>query len=64
MTEILLLAGCLLAGVTVGIGLIMAHPDTTPAETQQAGNAGAVVFLAFLLLAALGGWAVFGGSTL
>lgn len=62
MTAIVLIAGCLLAGVTVGIGLIMAHPETTPQETQQAGNAGLVVFVVFLAVAALGGLVVFGGA--
>ena len=57
----LLMVGVLLAGVTVGIAGIMAHPTTTPAETQAAGNVGAVVFLALLVVAALGGLAVFGG---
>lgn len=61
MTAPLLLVGCLLAGLTVGIGLIMAHPDTTLEETEQAGNIGAVVFVALLLVAVLGGLAVFGG---
>ena len=57
----LLMVGCLLAGVTIGIAGIMAHPDTTPAETETAGNVGAVVFLALLVVAIAGGLAVFGG---
>lgn len=60
----LLLLGCLLAGVTVGIAGIMAHPETTPEETQQAGSIGLAVFLALLVVAGLVvAGAVFGGVT-
>lgn len=61
MTALLLL-GMLLAGVTVGIAGIMGHPETTPEETQQAGKVGLVVFVALLVVAALGGMVVFGGA--
>ena len=61
METALLLVGCLLAGLTVGIALIIAHPDTTPSEAQAAGGIGGIVFVLLVVVAALlGGAAVFG----
>ena len=61
MTAILLLAGCLLAGLTIARAANMHDMTREEAEASERGNWAA--FLVFLLVAAMGGCAVFGGAT-
>jgi hypothetical protein len=58
MTAILLLVGCLLAGLVIAR---TANTMTGVTENENEGR-NLAVFLLFLLVAALGGLAVFGGA--
>ena len=59
MTAILLLAGCLLAGLIIA----RAANTVTGVTTEENEGRNLAVFILFLLVTALGGLAVFGGSS-